>query len=331
MGRGVHCSEEERRIIRQLKKKGKTYKEIQEILNCSAKMISNALKWQKKPETRGRKKKTSDADDRRIVKLVKKDPFATSTEIISNLNLNISASSVRKRLIKANLYGRRPAKTPLLTGRHINLRLNFAKEHVEWPTSKWRNILWSDETKVELFSNDSGKKTVRRPKNKKFDPKYTTKTVKHGGGSILIWACFSHQGVGPIFRIENVMTANEYVNILENVMLPYAEEEMPLKWVYQQDNDPKHTSKKAKDWFRRNNINVLSWPPQSPDLNPIENLWIDLKKNVARARPTNLSMLWETVESCWNMIPVEKCQSLVKSMPNRCQAVLNNKGYTTKY
>lgn len=331
MGRGIHCSEEEREIIRKLRKKGKSYKEIQDILGCSAKMICNALKWEKTAETRGRKKKTSDVDDRRIKRLVKKNPFITSTEIINELDLNISPASVRKRLIKANFYSRKPAKTPLLRKQNVECRLNFAKERVNWPTCKWFNILWTDECKVELFCNDSGKKTVRRPKNKRFDPKYTTKTVKHGGGSILVWACFSYRGVGPIYKIDNTMTADEYIKILKEVMLPYAEEELPLKWVYQQDNDPKHTAKKTRNWFMHNNISVLPWPAQSPDLNPIEHLWTDLKKSVARAKPTNFSMLWDVVQSSWNAIPLQRCQSLVESMPKRCSAVISNKGYGTKY
>ena len=88
----------------------------------------------------------------------------------------------------------------------------------------------------------------------------------------MIWGCFSYYGVGPIYHIPGIMDQFGYIKILEEVMLPYAEEEMPLKWVFQQDNDPKHTSKRAASWFQTNKIKVMEWPAQSPDLNPIEKL-----------------------------------------------------------
>lgn len=182
-----------------------------------------------------------------------------------------------------------------------------------------------------LYGGTGSRQYVRRLKNKEYDPRYTTKTVKHGGSSVMVWACFSYYGVGPIHWIQNIMDATQYVHILQNVMLPYAEYEMPLKWTFQQDNDPKHTSRLAKSWFQDNNIDLMEWPAQSPDLNPIENLWCDIKKEVAGAKPKNNNELWTVIREAWLKIPNSRCQNLVTSMKRRCEAVLRNKGWATKY
>lgn len=118
------------------------------------------------------------------------------------------------------------------------------------------------------------------------------------------------------------MDAKVYTNIMQTVMLPYAQEEMPLKWIMMQDNDPKHTSKLAKNWFSSNRVKLLEWPAQSPDLNPIENLWGDVKEAVFNAKPRNVEELWRVVQSAWSAIPLERCQRLVDSMPRRCAAVM---------
>lgn len=166
---------------------------------------------------------------------------------------------------------------------------------------------------------------------KEYAPKYTIKTIKHGGGCVMVWACFSYHGVGPIHLIEGIMDSSVYVHILQNVLLPYAEYEMPLIWVMQQDNEPKHTSKLAKQWFSNQKVNIMEWPAQFPNVNPIENLWLDVKKSVGKTNPTNKNELWQAIKAAWYAIPVERCQRLVDSMPRRCQAVLKCKGYTTKY
>ena len=331
MGRSRHCSKDERFLIKTLIKEGKTYKEVQKVIGCSAKMISNALKWEQKTEKRGRKRKTTPQMDRRIAKLAKTQPMIGSKRIKEDLQLTVSTGTIRRRLCEVNLPARSPRKVPLLKKRHVQKRLEFAKEHIDWPEKKWHNILWTDESKIVLFGSKGHRQYVRRPANTEFKPQYSVKTIKHGGASIMIWGCFSYYGVGPIYRIPGIMDQLEYIRILEEVMLPYAEEEMPLRWTFQQDNDPKHTSKRAKAWFQINRIQLMEWPAQSPDLNPIENLWADLKSAVHEAKPRNKEELWNTVQLTWAAIPVERCQKLVDSMHHRCEAVIRNRGFATKY
>lgn len=128
-------------------------------------------------------------------------------------------------------------------------------------------MLFSDETKINLFGND-GRRYVRRPKVTRNDSRYQVPTVKYGGGSIMLWGAFSWKGIGPIIKIEGTMNAVMYRNILAENILPYSRRNMPRNWIFQQDNDPKHRSSVLQQFFNKKNIQVLEWPSQSPDLNP---------------------------------------------------------------
>ncbi|KAK7880332.1 hypothetical protein WMY93_033034 [Mugilogobius chulae] len=102
-------------------------------------------------------------------------------------------------------------------------------------------------------------------------------------------------------------------------------------WVFQHDNDPKHTARATKEWLRKKHFKVLEWPSQSPDLNPIENLWRELKVRVAQRQPQNITALEEICMEEWAKIPATVCENLVKTYRRRLTAVIANKGYITKY
>lgn len=144
----------------------------------------------------GRPRHTSQRTDNLIVQTVKKQPFITSSQLVKDLQLPIAARSVRRRLVDASLRAHRPAKKPLISKRNQLKRLKFARDHINWPISKWKTVLFSDESKFNIIGSD-GLRYVRRPSNMRLKLQYCTKTVKHGGGNAMVWACFSANGVGP--------------------------------------------------------------------------------------------------------------------------------------
>lgn len=243
---------------------------------------------------------------------------------------DISRSTVSRRLNQVGLFGRVGVKKPLISMKNKKARLQFAKEHQHWSIDDWKKVLFSDETKINLFGND-GRRYVRRPESTRYDSRYQIPTVKHGGGNIMLWGAFSWQGVGPIVKIEGTMTAVMYKDILSEHMLFYARQVMPRGWLFQQDNDPKHRAGLLQEFFNEKKLRVLQWPSQSPDLNLIEHLWEELKVRVGAVNCSNKGALWERVQEEWKNIGQERVTKLIESMPQRCAAVIASKGMATKY
>lgn len=138
----------------------------------------------------GRPRKTTPRQDREIRKQVKVHPLKTAVEVTDYVNehleVNVGVHTVRRRLRESELYARRPAKKPYISSINRKKRLDFAKRHMHWTSEQWAKVLWSDESKFNLFSSD-GIRYVRRPPGRRYSPRYQVPTIKHGGGSVMVW------------------------------------------------------------------------------------------------------------------------------------------------
>ena len=137
----------------------------------------------------------------------------------------------------------------------------------------------------------------------------------------MMWGCFCWHDVGYACKIDGKMDKELYCKILEDDLQNSIEYYGPDRdnIIFQQDNDSKHTSELAKQWFKDHGIDIPLWPPQSPDLNPIEHLWEILKRRLGsyERAPGGILEVWERDQDEWEKIDVEICQKLIENLTNR--------------
>lgn len=285
----------------------------------------------------GRKKCTSERDNRFITLNVLRDRKLTSVEMKNRLEdvrqVQVSDRTIRRRLFDIGLRSRRPATGLELLRQHRVGRLRFAREHENWGNEEWSNILFTDESRFCLRTPD-GRERIYRRTGERFLQNHFSPRVSYGGGSVMVWGGISFEArTNLVIMNGGGMTADRYIReVLEPHVVPFA----PFigdDFILMHDNARPHVARIVNEYLAEVEIPVVNWPALSPDLNPIEHVWDALGRKIRCRvpRPANLQQLSDVLIEEWNQIDQAYIQNLIDSMPRRIAAVIRARGGNTSY
>ena len=338
-GRPAGCvdqlTEVERAAIVTLHGLGWLHKDIAHTLKCSENTVSLWVqRWAAThsvadAERSGRPRCTTDDTDAAIEACAEEKKFTVPKLIKQELQLDCSARTIRRRLDEAGLLGRVGATEYAYDERDLQRRLSFAEGYGSWTVADWGRVIFSDETHIEVYGRS--RVWVQRPRGERFNPDYLVERVPHSE-RVSLWGCFCARGVGQAEVFVGEFDAARYVDILQHNLIQTALHFYPREhWWFQQDNAPQHTSRLANRWFHNHGVDLLDFPPYSPDLNPIENLWSILKARVEARLARTMDEVERVLKEEWEALDYELLTSLAHSMPTRCAAVVANRGHKAPY
>ena len=343
-----------------LHRDGHTERDIAKIIHRSKGAVEHTLQTYDFDTFVGHKprplkpRKTTKREDRYLLRAAKQFNNVPLHDISKIVNIPVSKATISRRLHE-NGYGRYIAqKKPHLSRKNINERLEWAKQHKDWTIDQWKKVIWSDETLLQV-GHSSKRIWVTRQKAKGLETNNVYPTFKTARVTIMVWACFTGEKVGPLMIFdEGGVGGDEYLEVILDGLLSFVDDlaksteepdtvcvQKESPFIFMQDNVRCHKVKEVLDLLEEEKIPVMVWPAQSPDLNPLENLWEDFKEHFHTeflqhyGRPSRsqdaLYRYRELAQQVWAEQGQELIDRLIESMPRRCAAVIAAEGKWTTY
>ena len=332
MGRGRRLTEKEKGMIQALTDDKKSVMEIERRTGRSRKAIRNyqqALRFGRKPAKVGPPRKLSKKLVAAMVRKARTGEYSAN-DLRKMYDAPVTLRRVQQILQEAeHLEYKRMLKAPLLTIEHKKDRVKWAEESLRASDRVWQRTIWSDEKKFNLDGPDGCAKywaDTRLPR------RYFSRR-QNGGDSIMVWGAFSALGKAELVFVETTMNAQKYCDVLELSLIPFGNDVHNGNYYFQQDNASVHVANYTKQFLQDMNIDFLDWPARSPDLNPIENLWAVLVREVYRGfrHFDDVESLKEAILYGWENIEKRVLLALVRSMKQRCIDVITKRGGPIAY
>lgn len=260
-----------------------------------------------------------------IESAMQNDDETTATQlqgVLASHNVYVSLSTILRNRRQLGWVYRGSAYCQLIRNVNKQKRLEWAREHLH---DSFENVIWSDESSIQLDCHRRYccRKEGERPRPKP-RPKHPTK--------VHVWAGISKRGATGVCIFEGIMDAPLFCQILQRTLLPFLQEKFPDHHRFMQDNDPKHCSRLAQKFYDDNGINWWRTPPESPDINPIENLWHEMKDHLRGVvKPTNKQELIDGIVAFWNTVDEHKCAKYIGLLRKVIPKVIDKGGDATGY
>ena len=339
---GRHISDFNKGFVYGLYKSGWTMRKIEQettISKSTVNRIINEIEIQNKKTRKvgsGFSKKLNRIETEALAEISVNNPKLNIKEIkreFSKLSeKRISNNSITNYLSGEGIHAYVAKQKPSLTRKQKSARFELSKFYLGLTEDYWRKVVFSDEATFRL-GHTKKKVLIYCKKGEQNLEKNIVPTVKFAKAKLNVWCCFSYNGVGSIcFETRNI-DSGVYKNILAT-HLPRSLMRMGMNdndYVFMQDGAAAHTSKMITEYLEQKNIELHPHPSQSPDLNPIENLFNLLRERLYKKEYNTIDELKIAIEEIWYGFDMTTIRSLVDSMPRRCKEVYRSKGGNTKY
>jgi len=312
---------------------------------------SKRQKQQSLARSGGPRKLTEDDRDH-IYETIQQNPSILVADLLAEVDYKVKRTSIWRLTHEMGLRKWRKMQRPTLTPLSAEKRLTWARRYEHFTSEDWARVYWSDECTIERGIGQRREWTFTRPKDQLWEHEeegHQVQMIPTRGKQIkqMFWAAFSglprRSGLIPLFgdpQSRRGGVSSRTIEELYRRVLPTLLNSIDQDAIFQQDNAPVHTAYIIQGTLNELGCDIMEWPPYSPDLNPIENLWALLKAEILKRHPeliqlpnneTTLDLLVDAAQEAWEGLDIEMFKHLSDTMPHRVADVIKYEGWHTSY